>query len=382
MLLWLAGCSSVLGISDPTTADTGDRDAGTVDSVIDGPVDANPSCTAPLKLAAERLSPVPKPGTGFALGKLDDGGVYDIAVATGSDVVILHGNGAGSFGGNGAPSVVPTPATDVVSADFDSDGDDDLAMWTVGGTSVVVRRTNRALAPPVEAPQPLTGPFTNVRRVLVEQLDSETRPDLLVYDRSGGTRAHTSNALAPGSFTRGPQINGGEFELLAMVALDNVEQEDALFRQAGSMAVSHLSNAFMFRGPFQLAMGATGTGIAVGHFNADDRPDFVLTTPEGLVLYVQHDVVAAVFRREGVISPMQSAPPILVGDVNGDGLDDIITPTAAILQCAGPVGGVGVFTHVEPIAAAQPAQLVDVTGDGKLDLVRLDGATVKVRVQQ
>jgi len=47
-------------------------------------------------------------------------------------------------------------------------------MWTA--TAVVVRRLNRALDPPVEAEQPLTGPFTNVTRVINEQLDGNCAP--------------------------------------------------------------------------------------------------------------------------------------------------------------------------------------------------------------
>jgi hypothetical protein len=41
-----------------------------------------------------------------------------------------------------------------------------------------------------------------------------------------------------------------------------------------------------------------------------------------------------------------------------------------------------VFSQFEPIDARGPALMVDVTGDDKPDLLRLDGAELRVWVQQ
>jgi hypothetical protein len=40
-----------------------------------------------------------------------------------------------------------------------------------------------------------------------------------------------------------------------------------------------------------------------------------------------------------------------------------------------------VFTQVEPLDAAQPAVLADVNGNGKVDLLRLSGTDLVVRLQ-
>ena len=370
-----SACTSLLGISDPTPA-TGD---GGPDSSIDSNIDAPPPCTTPVSLKAEVSFDTGVTGTGFAIGRFDNGVNEDIAIATGTNVVIFHGDRTGAFGGDGSQTVIPTAAADLVVDDFDSDADDDLAMWTA--TAVVVRRLNRALDPPVEAEQPLTGPFTNVTRVINEQLDGNLRADLFVYDAAAGSRVYTSNIGIPGTFGRDANLVGtGADELILTRQIDNAQRADALFVNGSTVKLSLQTNAFGTLG--NVAFDAASKGIAVGKFDGDNFLDLVVSTSMGLVLYRQNAAQPGTFTMHGMISPVQSAAPMLVGDLNGDGLDDIVVANAVILQCAPPAaGGPGVFTQVEQLSAAPPSKLVDVTGDGKRDLVRLEGTSLKVRVQ-
>ncbi len=370
-----SACTSLLGISDPTPATPGD---GGPDSSIDSSIDAPPPCAPAVTFKAEQTSAIGATGTGFAIGRFDLGNLNaDIAIATGTNVVIMHGDGAGTFGGNGLKPMIATAAVDLVVEDFDSEGDDDLVMWTP--TTVTMRRLNRALDPPVEAEQPLTGPFTNVTRVFQEQLDGNLRPDVIVYDTAAGSRVYTSNLGVPGTFSRDNNLVGtGADELLVVRQIDGLQRADAVFVNGTMVNLSlHTSS---FSNPVNIANGANSKGIAFGKFDGDALPDLVVSTSMGLVLFRQ--MTPGMFTMHGMISPVQSATPMLVGDANDDGRDDIITPTAAILQCAPAVaGGAGVFTQVEPLSAGGPAKLVDVNGDTKPDLVRIDGTNIKVRLR-
>lgn len=377
-LLGLCGaCTSLLGISDPTPAMPGD---GGPDSSIDSNIDAPPPCAPSITLKPELVSDIGVTGTAFAVSRFNNGIDEDIAIATGTSVVILHGNRTGSFGGDGAKPTFAAAATDLVIGDFDNDGDDDFAMWTKGGTAVVVRRLNRGLNPPVEAAeQPLSGPFTNVQRVLVGFLDGAFVPDLLVYDSAAGSRVYTSNVGTPGTFTRSNTLVGtGANELILLAQVDGAMREDALFVNGTNVELSLQTTSF--GNPVNIATGANSKGVAVGKFDSDNLLDLVVSTSMGLVLYRQNPAAPGTFQMHGMISPVQSPTPMLVGDVNDDGRDDIIVANAAILQCpATAPGGPGVFTQVEQLSAAPPSALVDVTGDDKPDLVRIDGTTVKVR---
>ena len=345
--------------------------------MIDSHIDAPPPCTASITLATEVTSDVGAAGTGFVVGDFNNGGVDDIAVATGAAVVLLHGDNTGAFA---MPVTIPTAATHVLVDDFDIDGDDDFVMWTAGGDSVTLRRQNRLLAPPVEAEQPLTGPFVNVQTVINGFLDGALVPDLLVHD-DNGSRVYTAALGTPGTFQRTNTVVGtGADALIAFVQVDNTARADALFVNGSDVKLSLQGNngndAF---GPLMtIATDVEGRGVGLGQLDGDVLPDLVVSTALGLVLYRQTS--PGTFTKHGVISPLRTTEPIVVGDVNDDGRDDLVLPTAAVLQCeAAMAGGAGVFTQVEAIAAAPPSALRDVTGDGKPDLVRLDGNSVKVR---
>src|SRR5436190_216732 len=135
----------------------------------------------------------------------------------------------------------PTAATDIVADDFNSDGYDDLVMWTRGSDPVPVRLQDRAIDPPFRAEVPLDGPLTGVQTVINTYLDGALRPDLLVYD-STGSRPYISNGpggTTGGTFTRQPTLVGtGTDELVLVEQLDNQGRDDALFVNAGTLKLS------------------------------------------------------------------------------------------------------------------------------------------------
>ena len=368
----------MLGITNPTPA--GPIDGGP-DSSIDSNIDAPPPCTTAINLKAEVVSAIGATGTDFAVGRFNNGLDEDLAIATGANTTLLFGNRTGAFA---TPKIIGTAGNAIAIGDWDQvvSADDDFAMFTVGGTAVVAQRQNRALDPPVETAQPLMGPFTNVRRAFAGEFANLGGIDLLVYDDSG-SRIFAASSLTAGDFIRSVNVVAPVAdEPLLVQQINGTGGFDMVFLNGTTVKLS-LDNAGTFGNPVNIATGANSKGIAFGKFDSDNLADLVISTSMGLVLFRQNAASPGTFTMHGMISPVQSPVPMLVGDVNGDNLDDIITPTAAILQCAPPAsGGAGTFTQVESLSTAGPAKLVDVTGDGKADLVRIDGTSVKVRAAQ
>jgi hypothetical protein len=374
-MVLLAGCSKLLGIQDPQTGDGGLGSDAAHDGA-DG--DTPPPCATAPRFASEVSIELGGTATSFAFGDLNSDGKLDIAVAIGSAVVIAHGDGNGGFGNL---QTVPTAADGVLVADFDLGLDgDDLVMWQVGGSTVVER--NQLAGGTFDVEQPLDGPFTNVSRVGAGIIDVLTVPDLVVEDDTA-RRLFTDSQLQPGTFTRETITVGGPGDDLITLADINGDKGDATMVAGGvvHIALSDPANVGSFLSPISVGGGVTGHAVAYGNFDGDTAPDLIVATAAGGVLFLQADAARGTFTPQpGTIAGITGGE-LQVIDANGDGRDDVLTPTSLVLQCPSPVAP-GMLTQVEAITATPPAALVDVNKDGKPDLVRLEGTQLKVRLQQ
>ncbi|HKD53283.1 MAG TPA: VCBS repeat-containing protein [Steroidobacteraceae bacterium] len=139
-------------------------------------------------------------------------------------------------------------------------------------------------------------------------------------------------------------------------------------------------------GAFQPAVDVTTGGmpnqVVIADLNGDGKPDLVLAdmSSNGNAIVLMADPAnPGKFLAPMNLSTGRSTPSVAVGDLNGDGLPDIVAATS---DAAGNNGAVYVFmqnpakrgTFLAPMifaAGAQPqsVRIADVNGDGLLDLV-------------
>jgi hypothetical protein len=315
----------------------------------------------------------------FAMGEFDGSLGIDVAIAMGSDIVIMAGDNAGSFSQG---MKLGSGATHLVVADFDIDGDDDVAAFAQGSNRVFVRRQNSDADPSTfEAEQELSLTFNGVRAAASGLFDGAFVPDLIVQD---GTRSQvfTANLGTPGTFSAGGTLGGANHALALVMQLDATNRDDVVFVDTGSIAPTvrvQLNTGSTF-GPLVTIGPTVGNGVGAGQFAASPAPDLVVAEPQGGRLYANSG--SGQFQAVAAPLPAFTEGTVQVADANNDGLVDLLTPTRLILQCAATTpGGAGTFTQVESITAMPPALLVDVNKDTKLDLVRVDGDQLKVRLQ-
>jgi hypothetical protein len=372
----LASCSRLLGIQDPQTGG-GDGGPGG-DAAVDGDFDAPPPCAVAPSFGAEVSIDLGGTGTSLAFGDLNNDGKVDVAVAIGTAVVILHGNGTGALG---TKQTVATAADGVLVADFDIGLDgDDLVMWTVGGSTVIER--NQGPGGTFDAEQPLDGPFTNVTRVSAGPIDVLSVPDLVVEDDTA-RRVFTDSQIQPGTFTRENTTVGSAGDDLITVEDINGDRDDITMVGGGvvRISLSDPGHAGSFLTPIEVGSGVTGHAVAYGNFDGDSAPDLLVATAAGGVLFLQAESARGTFtRKPGTIAGITGGE-LQVIDVNSDGRPDVLTPTSLVLQCPAPAP-FGTLSQIVAIDAMPPAALVDLNEDGKPDLVRLVGTSLKVRLQQ
>lgn len=339
----------------------------------DAALDAPPACTTATSFGAPVTSAVGGTGVGLAVGRFDGGTVNDVAVAITTDTVIMLGDNAGNFT---ASQTLMQPAIAVVSDDFDLIGSrDDLFLLTA--TSAVVRQQAENGGPGNFLAAQTVDTFTDGEAVLVGELGGNLVADVAVQDGTG-IIAYTSNATA-GTFSKQDTVGAAGDKVVFVGQIDKANDQDIVFVDAAGNVKLALSNGLDggFGSPTTIATGATGRGVGVGKFDDDTFLDVIVATAAGGEVYLQNSALPGVFTKQtGTFGGIKSTVPLLIGDVNGDGLDDVITPTTVTLQCP----TTHVFTQVESIDAAN-ASLADVSGDGKLDLLRLSGTDLIVRLQ-
>lgn len=347
-------------------------DGGGGDDSPDSAFDAPPPCTTAPVFGPEASYTLAAPGTGLAFGNLDGaaGSTRDVAVAIGTEIAILVNDGTGTLA---AAPPVATAADGVIVDDFTLDGFVDIVAWKTGGTSVVERQHDENNRGTYLAEQPLPGPFTGIVTVKRGFLDGAFNPDVLVHDASE-RRVYTSNLGTLGTFSKEELVGAAGDDLVLVADLDALSNDDAAFvDQSGNVKVS-LSSGNL--GPTDtIATGARPLAVAFGKFDDGNSLDAIVGTANGGVIYTQN-TFGTWTQAPGTIFGVTEAMTVL--DVNGDTTDDLVLGNGILLQCP----TTHVFTQFTPLTITSPYELVDLTKDGKPDLVRVDGSTLKVRIQQ
>ena len=275
-----------------------------------------------------------------AVGDFNGDGLLDVAAwavnGSGTEVVILLGNGAGSFTlGNTytAPSsnnFNPGPSS-IVATDVNGDGKLDLVALTPNnGVYIFLGNGDGTFQTPTN--YPLTVVSSPAYAVAVADLNGDGKPDLAINVNSG----------------LGVLLNNGN----------------------GTFAA-----AVYYAGP-----GATANpGIAVGDVNGDKKPDVVVTSNLGdVVLFL--NAGSGTFTLKGTVgSTGVGTQFVTLADINGDKKLDIVVADALgeIWTFYGKNNGTFTNGPGYPLQASSVPYgmiLADFNGDGALDLLQQDAS--------
>jgi hypothetical protein len=363
---------------------TGDQTVATGDtlrtdaSMPDSTLSCSPACTAPAVCmqgvcrvpACTGVVGLPGPPGAFTdandtttaalvVGDLNGDSLPDIVAAVG-DINIMFGTGKGTFGGvwHGLP--YPENFSDVVMADFNSDGVPDLAWVGTSGVHVAINMTATGFPQPTFAPVATFNPMvtslpTNGLAGLVAvDLNGDHHPDLAV--NAGGQLSTLINKTPVNGTT--PMFNN-----------------PAVITVTGGVTAGNTSVQ----------------GFTAGDLNGDGVPDIVLggrpsggSQPLGVLInQTATGATSTTFGSEGTIyTGLDDA--VVLADINNDSKLDVIagSPTSntnivqVLVNTTATAGGAPTFATATPVQVTPDSTGTtawigagDLNQDGLADLV-------------
>ena len=296
-------------------------------------------------------------------------GVVDIVAAQDQAVSVLLNEGKGTFE-DGEWIPVPGAGSCGAAADFNGDGKPDLAVPTSAGI-VILLGTGNASAPYTTG---TTIPMSGIGCPIAGDLNGDGIPDILVGANSlGGVGAYLGNG--DGTFT----LKGVSPVGPGIIAFGDFNHDGKLDFADSSNQLALGNGDGTFQPPVNIVADPIPTGyswIAAGDVNNDGWTDILLTSPE----YAYSYLVVLVNNQQGgftqtLIKNGTGPRGVALADLNLDGnLDAVIWPVGLNIAEVHLGDGKGGFTLQEqapkyPGLDTTMFSVGDVNGDGIPDLL-------------
>ena len=355
---------------------------GAVDlTVSDGP--------GPKKLAAfptfasPKSYPLPKGGQAVAVADLNGDGAPDVVTGNcGNTVSVLLNRGHGVLTGRQDYRVAE--CSDAVTlADLSGDGKPDVvSAGDDGAASVLVNRGDGTFEPRRDYPSE-NGSTYGTNYVAVANVDADGKPDLAILN--GFEAAHGLTVyFGTGDGAFGSPRNydlAGDAEAVVPADLNGDGKTDLPALDLGGIVeiLNRGGGNLEAGGAYQA--GGDGSNIFAGELTGGDNSDLAVTYPDaGTVQVFLNEGGGAL--RPYVAYRVPGIEWVAIGDVNGDGTQDLAVAGKAlsILRNRGD----GTLTARRDYSTGpRPPRAValgDLNGDGKPDLVTANGPTLVVRI--
>jgi hypothetical protein len=323
--------------------------------------------------------------TDVAVGDFDGDGLRDLALALPTKTVVALQERTSPRRFAAVADAAPAVYRQLLAADFDLDGVDDLLGVDVATGAIVVHRGTRgagvAFAPATLRPWTLG----STGRVRLADLDRDGRVDLVV-GRTSSMRAIGIVRNGVGGFAAAEELADLTGDVLAVGDLDGDGADDVAGIGSPGLHIAPSGRSSTSGG----LPGLTGQALAIADVDGDGLADLLVASATDVSVRLQAQPFGFVFDAPRPLGDVAGATALAVADVDRDGRADLLATSSDALttirgdrapRCEpgleGPLGSIAGALAFGDLGAWEGA-LADLNGDGKLDY--LDVADKRVTV--
>ena len=263
-----------------------------------------------------------------AAGDFDGDGLLDVAAMASAGVVeFMRGLGNGMLGAPAGRQSFAGSLWDMVVADFNGDGRPDLALGASepGRVEVILGQGAGTFATPLIHP---FGTLDSTFKIILGDFNEDRRPDLLAWVAATvGDRAMLLLGQGNGSFAAQQIFSIVNPSGLATGDVNKDGHEDLVATFGANLLTVQLGNG---QGTFSGVAGvrpntrANSRNPVIADVSGDGIPDVITTNMQPVTMSILRGRGDGTFE-DGVVIPIYDQLSLSVGDLNRDGVGDIVT---------------------------------------------------------
>jgi hypothetical protein len=313
------------GIEDLATANLGSSNSNVTVLLGNGVGGFTEAAGSPFTVGAYPYS--------AAVGDFNGDGIQDLAVANrGSDsVTVLLGNGSGGFtAAPGSPFAVGQYPESVVVGNFNGDGIQDLAVVNQGydsnnvtvllgnGSGGFTAAPGSPFAVGYSPTSAVVGDFNgdSIQDLAVVNQSSSGNVTVLLGNGSGGFTAAPGSPFAVGDYPTAVVVGDFNRDGIQDLATANYEGENV------TVLLGNGSGGFTAAPGSPFAVGGSNTSLVVGDFNGDGIEDLAT---DGVTVLLGNGSGGFTVAAGSPFAVGTEPESVVVGDFNGDGIEDLAT---------------------------------------------------------